>query len=267
MRCPLFCTAGNAHRGWCGCLGGMLWIYLPHGSDNCREPVAHAQCLSDGKRRPLSLFLSLSVFVITTMFLSVSTRGAICWYPSHSTFPSVSTFLLFLFFCCAYPSILPLCSSLHPPSLASAFYRQPRRSAMPFGCSVLHFPYVTLWQVTVQWLQDLLSKNDMLMIILLFKVRGKNLVLLEVLVIGWQVCVGLCWGIQPSIIQLLEGMDLVFAATWESVWDSVIYFRVRGGYVFICSVSQCYSIRLIDVVWGHIMTHISGFWFYLMFRL
>lgn len=84
---------------------------------------------------------------------------------------------------------------------------------MPFGCSVLHFPYVTLWQVTVQWLQDLLSKNDMLMIILLFKVRGKNLVLLEVLVIGWQVCVGLCWGIQPSIIQLLEGMDLVFAAT------------------------------------------------------
>lgn len=87
-----------------------------------------------------------------------------------------------------YISILHLYSSPHPPPLASAFYRQPGFSTMPFGCSVLHFPYITLWQVTVQWLQDLLSSNYMLMIILLFKVRGENLVRLEGLVMGWQVC-------------------------------------------------------------------------------
>lgn len=42
VRCPLLCTAGNAHQGCCGWLCGMPWIYLPHGSDNCREHTTHA---------------------------------------------------------------------------------------------------------------------------------------------------------------------------------------------------------------------------------
>lgn len=106
---------------------------------------------------------------------------------------SSSSSLLLLFF---FLVLLHLCSSPYPLILASAFYRHPRFSAMPFGGSVPHFPYIILRLVTVHCLQDLSSSNYMLIIIPLFRVRGENLVLLVGLAMGRQVC-----GTQLSIIQ------------------------------------------------------------------
>lgn len=133
--------------------------------------------------------------------------------------------------------ILHLHSSPHPPFHSRAFYWQPRLSAMPFGGSVLHFACIPLRHVTVQWLQDLLSSNYMLMIIKLFKVRCENLVLLQGLAMGWGVCVGLRWGIQPSIIWSHEGMDFAFTVAWESFRKSLVHFKVRKK---SCIFTGCY---------------------------
>lgn len=60
---------------------------------------------------------------------------------------------------------------------------------MPFGGSLPHFPYVIFRQTIATCLQDKFSSNYMLMIILLFEVKGEKHMLLEGLVMQWQVCV------------------------------------------------------------------------------
>lgn len=61
---------------------------------------------------------------------------------------------------------------------------------MPFGGSLPHFPHIIFRQATVHCLQDKFSSNYMLMIILLFEVKGGKQVLLQGIVMQWQECVG-----------------------------------------------------------------------------
>lgn len=158
-------------------------------------------CLSDGKERPLTLFLSLlnfvpiqhQIYLFIQLSPNASFRCLLEWRLLFILRPSSSSILL----CCRYFSLLnihplPLFFST-PSSSLGVPYKQLRFSTMPFGCSVLHFHYITLWYVRVQCLQDLLSSNCMLMIIVFFKFRGEK----------WCVARGVSNGMAGVCVELL----------------------------------------------------------------